>query len=525
MKKRIINLILLASVAISALFAGYVSSEVISEDKVIAPPKPVFGAEAISYPATRTLSEQRSKATGGGSIPDFDGEIAVAKPLPPLPMPLHPVQDNRGYSGAHGDSYNSGVIPAAGPLGKNLQVYSRMFGEGPAFCSTQQFDLKGRIVTVCVGSAGPTKLLLLDSNALEILAVHELPPMAGFYFRMDQHGRVAVPAGDLSVQIFDVDEAESQPSWRLVKRYDIKNAIPESLRGSPLKDFQNTGPATTPLDLVADWQGNWWFSVLKPATVGYVDRNGQVHARVFKGEKVENGLAADPDGIYVASSKKLYGLRAGSDGIEVFASFPYESGQGERSLSSGSGTTPVLFGNKLIAFGDNADPRPNALVYRLDDVPDEERLICKIPVFKPGLSNLENSFIGYDHSIVIENNFGFKVMGDSSKGEPGFVRIDVRPDLSGCDVVWENYNVRAGTGAKLSLKTGLIYVHELLMDTGDVMAWYITAIDFETGEMVWRKYAGSGKQWDNAMLTMSIGPDGLLTSGMYAGIMAVRDKR
>ncbi len=111
--------------------------------------------------------------------------------------------------------------------------------------------------------------------------------------------------------------------------------------------------------------------------------------------------------------------------------------------------------------------------------------------------------------------------GSSAGAEPGFVRIDVRSDLSGCDVVWENYEVRAGTGAKLSLGSGLIYVHELLLGTDD--AWYVTAIDFETGKTVLRHFLGNGEDWDNALLTISISPDGLLTSGMYAGVLAARD--
>ncbi len=496
-----------------APLVGGVMSIPLAQAEQSALPESSLGTEAISEPATRTLSEALSKATGGGPIPDYQGEIAAVKPLPPLPMPRHPVQDNRGYAGAHGDSYNSGVIPAAGPLGKDVQVYSRMAGGGPNLCSTQHFDLKGRVVTVCVGRKEPSRLLLLDPAALDILAVHELPPMGGFYFRMDQEGRVVVPAGDLSIQVFDVDESGGQPAWRLLESHDIKQAVPESLRGT----------MSFPLDLVADWEGNWWFSVLKPATVGYITPDGELRSQLFEGESVENGLAADSDGVYVVTDKKLYGMRAGSRGVDVFMSFPYETGKAEHSLSSGSGTTPVIFGNKLIAFGDNADPRPNVLVYRLDDVPAKERLVCKVPVFKPGRSVLENSFIGYDHSIVVENNMGFSVQGDSSRGEPGFARIDVRRDLSGCDLAWEKYDLRAGTGAKLSLGSGLIYVHELLMDTGDVDAWYITALDFETGDTVWRKYVGSGKQWDNAMLTLSIGPDGLLTSGMYRGVLAVRD--
>lgn len=115
------------------------------------------------------------------------------------------------------------------------------------------------------------------------------------------------------------------------------------------------------------------------------------------------------------------------------------------------------------------------------------------------------------------------MVGSSADAESGFVRIDVREDLSGCDIVWENYEVRAGTGAKLALGNGLIYVHELLLGTDD--EWYITTIDFETGKTVWRHHLGSGVDWDNALLTISISPDGVLTSGMFAGILGARDKK
>jgi len=64
-----------------------------------------------------------------------------------------------------------------------------------------------------------------------------------------------------------------------------------------------------------------------------------------------------------------------------------------------------------------------------------------------------------------------------------------------------------------------------LTNTGIVNAWYISAIDFRTGKLAWRKYVGSGKQWDNAMLTLSIGPDGLLTSGMHTGVLGLRDAK
>ncbi|WP_317932576.1 hypothetical protein [Halioxenophilus sp. WMMB6] len=463
--------------------------------------------------ATGISREDRVARAPSRSVPDFEGTVATPKPLPPLPMPAHPYQNNNGYAGAHADSYNSGTIPAAGPLGKDLQVNAYRVEQHPAYCSVQHFDAKGRVITVCVGRKTATKLLLLEPETMGLLDEYELPPMAGFYFRMDQQGRVVIPVGDMSMQTFEIIENSDGPKWHLVRRQDISSAVPA----------EHKGPMTFPLDLVADWQGNWWFSILRPAAVGYITPEGEVHSHLFEGEVIANGLAANPEGVHFVTDHNLYSMKVGAEEPEVTLRMPYEVGEdaSKESFGSGSGTTPVIFGDNLIAFGDNADPRPNVLVYRLGDVPEEQRLVCKVPVFKPGRSVLENSFIGYGNSLVIENNKGFKMVGSSADAETGFVRIDVRDDLSGCDTVWENYDVRAGTGAKLSLGNGLIYVHELLLGTDD--DWYITTIDFETGKTVWRHHLGTGVDWDNALLTMSISPKGVITSGMFTGVLGAQD--
>ncbi|KHK90389.1 SMP-30/gluconolactonase/LRE family protein [Novosphingobium malaysiense] len=481
---------------------------------------PVATAAAISLAIAGPAS-----ASDPGALPATQA-MAKADPLPPLPMPKHPFQNNDGYAGAHADSYNSAVIPAAGPLSKDTTIHAYRSKQVPAFCSTQHFDSKGRVITLCVGTHNPGKLLLLDPATLDVLAEQQLPPMAGYYFKLDEKGRVVLPAGDLSIRKYEIDESSGAPKWRLVRNFDIGAAVPAAKRV----------PWSIPLDIVADWQDNWWFVIMQPATVGYVTPAGKVHFVRLEGENIANGIAADPDGVYFVTDTYLYGMRAEASGPKTFMKFAYETGTGDAGpgagqlgtddtgeLDKGSGTTPTIFGNKLIAFGDTADPRPNAVVYRIDDVPDKDRLVCKVPLFKPGRAVLENSFIGYDHSLVVENNKGMTMGGDSSEGEPGFVRIDVRKDLSGCDTVWENYEVRAGTGAKLSTGNGMIYVHELLKGTAD--DWYLTAIDFRTGDVAWRKYLGKGLDWDNALLTLSISPNGLLTSGMYGGVVSAKDAK
>ena len=93
-------------------------------------------------------------------------------------MPLHPFQNNQGYAGAHGDSYNSGTIPAAGPLKSDMRVRAFRSEQKPAYCSTQHFDTNGRVISVCVGRKTPSKLVLLDPDSMDVLAQFELPDVS-----------------------------------------------------------------------------------------------------------------------------------------------------------------------------------------------------------------------------------------------------------------------------------------------------------------------------------------------------------
>ncbi len=391
---------------------------------------PKAGEEANGFPGSFSISSWVSKLTGGKPLESYVGIPANSKPLPEIPMPTHPFLNNRGYAGAHADSYNSGVQPYPGPFGINPVVHSRMVSWEFGGCSTQAFDSRGRIISSGVGLL-KSRLVLLDPKDLTILATEMLPYFSGWYLRLDNQGRVIIPAGDQSLRIYEIRESEGVPSFSLVNSYDLSKVIPEEGQHRFL---------TNPFDVVPDWNGNLWFAVFQPAIVGYVNsKTGKVHSMVLSGEVLENGLCASRDGVFFVSDQHLYGMleKPGKDQPEVFLKFEYERGGGVKAISRGSGTTPVLFGGgNLIAFGDNADPRPNVLVYRLDAAEDTRRLVCKVPVFEPGQSALENSFIGYKHSLIVENNYGFSVFGDSSGGAPGLLRIDVRADLGGCDIFW-----------------------------------------------------------------------------------------
>jgi hypothetical protein len=54
-------------------------------------------------------------------------------------------------------------------------------------------------------------------------------------------------------------------------------------------------------------------------------------------------------------------------------------------------------------------------------------------------------------------------------------------------------------------------------------AFYLTAIDFETGETVFKRLAGTGLRYDNNYSPVTIGPDGTAYVGTVNGLLAIRD--
>lgn len=130
------------------------------------------------------------------------------------------------------------------------------------------------------------------------------------------------------------------------------------------------------------------------------------------------------------------------------------------------------------------------------------------------------------HRLVAENNFGYEnptslLLGRSVVG--GVTRIDVRPDGSGCDTVWESAVRSPSTVPKLSTANGLLYFYEKEPNVLGIDAWYLTAVDFRTGERRWRKLTGTGPAYDNNWAPITIGPDGTAYVGVFNGIVAVRD--
>jgi hypothetical protein len=154
--------------------------------------------------------------------------------------------------------------------------------------------------------------------------------------------------------------------------------------------------------------------------------------------------------------------------------------------------------------------------------------VCKQAVFEFGRGAIEDSFVGSGRSIVLSNNYGaannpFTFVTPPS--EPGVARVDIDANGKGCSVVWTNEEVvPASYGPKLSTKTGLLYIFTRQPDpVSGKDVWYWTAIDFRTGETVWRQLAGTGRLFDGYWPLVFIGPSGTAYMATYGGIVAIRD--
>jgi hypothetical protein len=75
---------------------------------------------------------------------------------------------------------------------------------------------------------------------------------------------------------------------------------------------------------------------------------------------------------------------------------------------------------------------------------------------------------------------------------------------------------------KVSLANGLIYTYTKPPNEA-ADPWYFTAIDFRTGETVFKKLAGTGLGYNNNYAPVTIGPDGSVYVGALGGLIRLSD--
>jgi hypothetical protein len=275
-------------------------------------------------------------------------------------------------------------------------------------------------------------------------------------------------------------------------------------------------------------------AVQTPALIGVFDpATNTASAEELDGELVEVPPAIAPDGLFSVSDRALYGYRydAAAGGLQRTFRQEYPRGAARKggAIRFGSGSAPTLFADHLIAITDNADEQIHLWVYdRRPEPPGGKRAICDVPLFERGASANESSVLAAGRSLLVQNWYGPAEQPSLSTAHrliaPGLMRIDVRLDESGCDVVWYSEELATRAPARLSTATGLIYAAMLDRAKSDINAFYLVAIDFETGKIVYRTRLGVGDGADVASFPTSLGPDGAIYQPVSSGLIRVQDR-
>ena len=472
--------------------------------------------------------------------PNYYGSPAVAKSLGTVDGFAHPLLAEEGTNGMHGNSYNTGAYSYSGPLGVDPVVKSRSMNVFGGLVATLMFDSHGRIMCIS-GNVVGFRLLLMDADTLEILAETRLPQRAstreffktldfskisgdtsgGAYCHLLKDDRPLIANSDNVIQIYYVDESGEKPEWKVEKEWEVGLYLPE---GAYLTDA------------IPDYDGNIWF-VTRPGQVGYVEpESGDVHVMTLENEEIQNTLAICADGVYIVSDYAMYRFEIGEDKLPVYTwRTPYDRGSTLKpgAINQGSGTTPTLLDcpradgtmAHLVAITDNADERVNVVVYERET----GAVLARQPVFEAGHSVSENSLIAFGRSFIVENNYtdtGSGFLARNPTGYPGVTRIDMNENCDGCTVVWESAEASPTVVPKLSAGNGLVYIYTRERN-GDIpkntVAWYLTALDFATGETVYKVFTGCGRNWNNSYGPITIGPNGTVYVGVFNGLISVSD--
>jgi hypothetical protein len=458
----------------------------------------------------------------------------------------------------HNDSYLSDTYTYAGPSvqGKATiaqvevvtfrdpatgQLQIVVLGE----CASLAFDADLNIQSVCAGleQPGATEVLrsvvTLDRNTLQVIAYRPFTkPIvasdtidfggAGYFYQDNRYRMVvAMPDGHVNVLRRVKSTAGGVDGYALDADYNITGT------GGAV-----TVPNSSLYAVMPDKAGNIWFATAQ-AAVGYITPSGVIRwldlndpafnpgtsgvETIANSHAVDEGDSADgASGVYIVSTHNVYRFGADPDGTPTLVwKAPYDRGTGVKSgqVSFGSGTSPTVFkmnGRRFVTIADNAQTM-NVNVYRAeaDLAPGEQRLFAQVKPFgtNPKVSD-ENSLIvaanadGTSVDIYAENNWGNEKV-DSTLGsavtEPGFARMNLRPD--GTFVVASVNSTIAVPSivSKVSLQSNILYTYNKAAD-----GWYITgldATDLTTVRFTYRVGAGLIR-YNNFYSGLAIDPDG-----------------
>ncbi len=113
-------------------------------------------------------------------------------------------------------------------------------------------------------------------------------------------------------------------------------------------------------------------------------------------------------------------------------------------------------------------------------------------------------------------------------GSPGITRIDLDDEGDSCHTVWTNDQESVpNVVSQASLVTGLEYTYSKDSSPADAPLsdpWYFTAVDFHTGETIFKVLAGTGILYNSNYSSVYLGPDGKTAYvGVLAGLVRIHE--
>ncbi len=419
---------------------------------------------------------------GAGTLmaPRYVGRAAIEHPITGLSVPQHP-----------GLARTDPHWP--GPVGDRPQVKTAWYGWEE--CRTLVPDSHDRLVGLCDRPGGPL-LRLIDGASMRPIDSLELPGQVGLgcgsSFFLDEQGRAVVETTDR--RILTVDTAQG---LRIESTIDLSDVVPAD---------------DCLLALMPAWDrsGRIWFAT-EGGLVGLAG-GGSRPTALDLGARIANPIAVDQAAAYVVTEDALYRLTAGARSKpEVDWVTPYDRSP-----------TPTLLPDDLVAVADHSGPRMHVVLLRRST----GEQVCEVPVFEDGQSSTENSPVAVGPaSVVVANNAGYSgprstVLGMTTPG--GLTRVDL---VNGrCKVAWTADVDAPSSAPRVSLANGLLYAITKRSSLAGVSAWYLTAVDADTGRVVFGVRIGLGLLANNDHSAVTLSPHGSAYAATLGGLVRVRDR-